>query len=88
MVELRRYLGDTLSMRIHDADRERDHCRLGEIGPDHRRWYDSLEEALHDIPYRECSWCLGTSNRGTVEPGATGRETETRRATGMERARD
>lgn len=22
-------------------------------------------------------WCLGTSNRGTVEPASTGRETET-----------
>jgi hypothetical protein len=78
VIELRRYIGDTLSMRIHDADRERENCRLGEIGPGQRRWYDSLEEALGDIPYRECSWCLGGSDEGSADLGA--------RATGTSKA--
>jgi hypothetical protein len=82
--ERRRYLGDTLSMRIHDADRERENCRLGEIGPGQRRWYDSFEEALGDILYRECSWCLGGSNEESADPGvrAKGTSTETETATG------
>jgi len=90
VVELRRYIADTLSMRIHDADRERENCRLGEIGTGQRRWYDSLEEALGDIPYRECFWCLGGSNERSADLGAramgtsTGTSTETAkgRATG------
>lgn len=86
MFERRRYLGDTLSTRIHDADRERANCRLGEIGPGQRRWYDSLEEALGDIPYRECSWCLGSSNEGSADPGA--RATETATGTAKGRATD
>jgi hypothetical protein len=82
VVELRRYLGDTLSMRIHDADREREECGLGEIGPGQRRWYDSLEEALGDIPYHECSWCLGSSNEGSADLGARATRTAKRMAKG------
>jgi hypothetical protein len=70
VVERRRYIGDALSMRIHDADHERERCRLSEIGPEHRRWYDSVEEALGDVAYRACSWCLGGSSGGSADLGA------------------
>ncbi len=62
VVEIRRYLGNTLTFHVHDADRENPNCRLGQIGVDHRRWYDTLEEAKGDARYEDCSWCLGGSN--------------------------
>jgi len=71
VVELRRYLGDTLSVRIHDADRERRDCRLSEIRSDHRRWYDSLDEALADLAYEPCPWCLGEPGRSAGDATAT-----------------
>ena len=58
VVEVRRYLGNTLSARIHDADHERANCRLGHIATEHRRWYDSLDEARADRSYEDCSWCM------------------------------
>lgn len=45
VIEIRRYLGNTLSAHVHDADHEAVNWRLGHIATDHRRWYDSLEEA-------------------------------------------
>ncbi len=63
VVEIRRYLGNTLSAHIHDADHETVNCRLGHIATDHRRWYDSLEEARADRPYEDCSWCMGRATR-------------------------
>lgn len=67
VLELRRYLGDALTVQVHDADRERERCRLGAIRPDQRRWYDSLDEALADLPYRPCPWCLGTDEARTED---------------------
>jgi MinD superfamily P-loop ATPase len=62
VVEIRRYLGNAFSAHVHDADRETPNCRLGQISTEHRRWYDSLEEARSDLPYEDCSWCMGSSN--------------------------
>ncbi len=70
VVEIRRYMGNTLSAHVHDADRETPNCRLGKISPEHRRWYDSLEEARSDRRYEDCSWCRGGSN-GRQWVGAT-----------------
>lgn len=61
MVEIRRYLGNTLSAHVHDADHESPNCRLGHISPEHRHWYDSLEEARSDLHYEDCSWCMDSS---------------------------
>lgn len=61
VVEIRRYLGNTLSAHVHDADHETPNCRLGHISAEHRRWYDSLEEARSDLRYEDCSWCMGGS---------------------------
>ena len=61
VIEVRRYLGNTLSAHIHDADHESANCRLGRIAPDHRRRYDTLEEARADSSYEDCSWCMGGS---------------------------
>lgn len=64
VIEVRRYLGDTEASRIHDADHERPRCRLGEILPGHRRWYDRLEDAETERRYDPCPWCLGSRGRG------------------------
>jgi hypothetical protein len=64
VVKVRRYLGDTQASRIHDADHERPGCRLGEIPPGHRRWYNRLEDAKNELPYEHCPWCLGRRVRG------------------------
>ena len=66
VVEVRRYLGNTLSAHVHDADHENSNCRLGQIATKHRRWYDSLEEARSDQRYEGCSWCIGDFNPGSV----------------------
>jgi hypothetical protein len=59
VVEVRRYLGNTLSAHIHDADHEHPSCHLGQISAKNRLWYDSLEEARSDLRYEACSWCMG-----------------------------
>jgi hypothetical protein len=56
VVEIRRYLGNTLSAHIHDADHEHPNCHLGRISSENRLWYDSLEEARSDMGYDDCSW--------------------------------
>lgn len=66
VVEIRRYLGNTFSFHVHDADHESPNCRLGQIGPDHRRWYDTLEEAKADVRYDDCYWCMGGSHAREV----------------------
>jgi hypothetical protein len=71
VVEIRRYLGNTLSARIHDADHEHPNCRLGHIATAHRRWYDSLEEARTDSSYEDCSWCMGVDDHRAVEAAAS-----------------
>jgi len=57
VIEIRRYLGNTLSVHVHDADHETPNCRLGNISAGNRRWYDSLEEARSDLDYEDCLWC-------------------------------
>ncbi|HEX6399430.1 MAG TPA: hypothetical protein VF108_03040 [Actinomycetota bacterium] len=64
VVESRRYLGDMRALRIHDADHEHPRCRLGQL-PSERRWYDDLDEALADVAYRACAWCMGGSAAAT-----------------------
>jgi hypothetical protein len=58
VIEIRRYLGNTLSVHVHDADHETPNCRLGNIPAGNRRWYDSLEEARSDLDYEDCLWCI------------------------------
>jgi hypothetical protein len=63
VVEARRYLADTLRVRLHDADHERPACGLGELETEHRRWYDGLGEALAEVPYEPCPACIGSAAR-------------------------
>ena len=62
VVESRRYLGDVRALRIHDADHEHPRCRIGEL-PSERRWYEELDEALADVAYRPCPWCMDAGAR-------------------------
>ena len=41
VVEIRRYLGNTLSVHVHDADHEHPNCHLGRISSENRLWYDT-----------------------------------------------
>jgi hypothetical protein len=67
VVEIRRYLGNTLSAHIHDADHEHPNCHLGRISSENRLWYDPLEEARSDMGYEDCSWCMeGSDDRRSV----------------------
>jgi hypothetical protein len=72
VVEIKRYLGNRLSAHIHDADHEHPNCHLGQISREHRRWYDSLEDARSDLPYEDCSWCMGrTGGRDSIAARAS-----------------
>lgn len=63
IVKQKRYLGNTTTLEVHDTDNESDNCQLDEIKPEHRRWYDSLQEAKDDLEYDNCHWCIGDSER-------------------------
>ena len=63
VTKLKRYLGNVNTLEVHDTSNEKASCRLDEIKPDHRRWYDTLAEAKRDHPYDNCHWCVGGSTR-------------------------
>lgn len=63
IVKVKRYLGNVNTLEVHDTANEQANCRLDEIKPEHRRWYDTLEEAKSDLAYDNCHWCLGGSQR-------------------------
>lgn len=63
MIKVKRYLGNTNTLEVHDTQNERASCQLDEIKVEHRRWYDTLSEAKSDKPYDNCYWCLGSSTR-------------------------
>ena len=72
VVEIRRYLGNTLSAQIHDADHEHPNCLLGRISSEHRLWYDSLDDARSDLGYEDCSWCLGDDHDSVQATASAG----------------
>jgi hypothetical protein len=63
VIKLKRYLGNTNTLEVHDTDNETPGCQLDEILAEHRRWYDTLAEAKPDEDYDNCSWCIGGSTR-------------------------
>jgi hypothetical protein len=63
VVKYKRYLGNLNTLEVHDTDRERSNCRLDQIRPEHRVWYDTLTEAKRDRRYDNCYWCIGGSTR-------------------------
>ena len=63
MNKLKRYLGNIKTLEAHDTQNEKTLCRLDEIKPEHRLWYDTLAAAKADRPYDNCAWCLGSSTR-------------------------
>lgn len=60
---LKRYLGNTNTLEVHDTNSETATCQLDEIKSEHQRWYDTLSAAKADLPYDNCSWCIGGSRR-------------------------
>ncbi len=63
MLKLKRYLGNTNSLEVHDTQNEKTNCQLDEIKLEHRRWYDTLASAKADRPYDNCARCIGGSTR-------------------------
>ena len=63
MQALKRYLGNTNTLEVHDTNSETTSCQLDEIKLDHRRWYDTLTEAKADRSYDNCAHCLSGSTR-------------------------
>jgi hypothetical protein len=63
IVKVKRYLGNTNTLEVHDTQNENANCELDEIKPEHREWYDSLSEAKRDRSYDNCYWCIGGSTR-------------------------
>jgi hypothetical protein len=63
VTKVKRFLGNTNTLEVHDTDNENTNCQLDEIQAEHRRWYDTLQEAKRDLDYDNCHWCLGGSAR-------------------------
>lgn len=63
MINLKRFLGNTNTLEVHDTNDEQSNCQLEEILVSHRRWYDTLAEAKRDLRYDNCAWCIGGSQR-------------------------
>lgn len=63
MVKVKRFLGNTNTLEVHDTQKEETNCQLDEIKVDHRQWYDTLAAAKADRSYDNCAWCLGGSTR-------------------------
>jgi CHAD domain-containing protein len=61
--KLKRYLGNTNDLEVHDTSNEQTNCQLDEIKVEHRRWYDTLQEAKNDVAYDNCYYCIGGSTR-------------------------
>lgn len=63
IVKIKRHLGNSNTLEVHDTQNEKTQCRLDEISSSHRHWYDTLAEAKRDRNYDNCAWCLGDSTR-------------------------
>lgn len=63
MVKVKRFLGNTNTLEVHDTQNEHTSCQLSEIELEHRAWYDSLDEAKRGRPFDNCAWCLSGSTR-------------------------
>ncbi len=63
----KRYLGNKNHMEVHDLQNEYPLCQIPEIKPEHKVYFDSLDEARRE-GYDSCSYCIGASSRG-VSPG-------------------
>ena len=56
----KRYLGNKNHMEVHDLENEKSLCQISEIKPEHKRYFDSLNEARRR-GYDNCHYCLGGS---------------------------
>lgn len=61
--KVKRYLGNTHTLELHDTANEKSGCQLDEIRPEHRRWYDSVADAKADLAYDNCGHCMTGSTR-------------------------
>lgn len=57
-----RYLGNSNTKEVHDLENEQTNCQIGEIKPEHRVWFETLEDA-EEAGYDPCSYCLEGSKK-------------------------
>lgn len=62
MLYVKRFLGNTNEMEVHDTNHRKVGCRLDEIKPEHKEWYDTLADAKRR-GFDNCHWCIGRSQR-------------------------
>ncbi len=63
VTKLKRFLGNSNTLEVHDTANEKSSCQLDEIKVEHRHWYDTIGQAKADKDYDNCAWCLGSSTR-------------------------
>jgi hypothetical protein len=63
VVKVKRFLGNSNTLEVHDTSREQTNCELDEITNEHRHWYDTIPDAKADKAYDNCAWCIGASTR-------------------------
>jgi hypothetical protein len=63
VTKVKRYLGNTNTLEVHDTQNEKANCQLDEIKAEHRKWYDTLAQAKADRAYDNCANCIGASTR-------------------------
>ena len=59
---MKRYLGNTNHMEVHDTLAQRPACQIAEIRPEHKRWFDTLQQAKA-AGFDPCDHCLPGSTR-------------------------
>jgi len=59
---LKRYLGNSNTMEVHDTQNQKVGCKLDQINAQHQRWFDTHAEAQR-AGFDNCAWCLGNSKR-------------------------
>lgn len=57
--KVKRYLGNTNTLQVHDTQNENTNCQLDEILIEHQKWYHTLSEAKREYRYGNCDWCIG-----------------------------
>jgi hypothetical protein len=58
----KRYLGNNNHMEVHDIRNDQPGCQLHEIKPEHKVYFDSLDEAKR-MGYDNCAYCIGGLKR-------------------------
>jgi len=59
---MKRFLGNKKHMEVHDLYNQKQACQINEIKPEHKVYFDSLNEAKN-AGFDNCAHCIGGSLR-------------------------